>query len=141
MKKLKNIGMSILIWIVILFIILYFKWASQETTSLPGVLSEKSEPFFDYELIIVTFLGFVSAFYLSLIYLTPKLLFNSNLTRILLYVIGLACCFVIVAYIIGLVLPLYYFFGIPSAIKLLVPVVLLSGLSGSFIALKERNKI
>jgi hypothetical protein len=143
MKEFNKAGLHILFWITIPLLILYFKWAAQDTTTLPGLPIPESESFFEIvriniDVIIVSLLGSIPAFYWSLFCLTPKLLFKTNYIKILLYPTGLIAYFFIVSLITELIFPMYFFFGTPYAIKILAPIVLLSALSGTLFAFMEK---
>ncbi|MBK7227628.1 MAG: hypothetical protein IPH97_01845 [Ignavibacteriales bacterium] len=142
MKAFNKVGLHILFWIAIPLIVLYFKWAAQDTTTLPGI-SVESESFLEVvktniDVIVVSLLGSVPAFYWSLFCLTPKLLFKTNYIKITLYTLGLAIYYLIVSLITELIFPMYFFFGTPYAIKVLAPIILLSALSGTLFAFKEK---
>jgi len=127
----------------ITFLILYFKWAGQETTSLPGLPTPGSDSIVEIihnntDLIIVSFIGSIPIFYLSLLFLTPTLLFNGSYTKIALYVASLAAHYYAVILITGFIFPMYYFFGTPYAAKVLVPVILISGIGGSLFAFIDK---
>jgi hypothetical protein len=143
MKEFNKAGLHILFWITIPLLILYFKWAAQETSSLPGLPGPESDSIFEIisnntDVIIVSLLGSIPAFYWSLFCLTPKLLFKTNYIKILLYPTGLIAYFFIVSLITELIFPMYFFFGTPYAIKILAPIVLLSALSGTLFAFMEK---
>jgi hypothetical protein len=143
MKEFNKAGLHILFWITIPLLILYFKWAAQDTTTLPGLPIPESESFFEIvriniDVIIVSLLGSIPAFYWSLFCLTPKLLFKTNYIKILLYPTGLIAYFFIVSLITELIFPMYFFLGTPYAIKILAPIVLLSALSGTLFAFMEK---
>ncbi len=141
MKAFNKVGLHILFWIAIPLIVLYFKWAAQDTTTLPGI-SVESESFLEVvktniDVIVVSLLVSIPAFYWSLFCLTPKLLFKTNYIKITLYTLGLAIYYLIVSLITELIFPMYFFFGTPYAIKVLAPIILLSALSGTLFAFKE----
>ena len=143
MKSFNNFGLHILFWIAIPLVVLYFKWAAQDTTTLPGLPVPESESFFaiilnNIDVIVISLLGSIPAFYWSLFCLTPKLLFKPNYIKILLYTLGLVFYFLIVTLITELIFPMYFFFGTPYAIKVLAPIILISALGGTLIAYKER---
>ena len=143
MKSFNNFGLHILFWIAIPLVVLYFKWAAQDTTTLPGLPIPESESFFEIilnniDVIVISLLGSIPAFYWSLFCLTPKLLFKTNYIKILLYTLGLVFYFLIVTLITELIFPMYFFFGTPYAIKVLAPIILISALGGTLIAYKER---
>jgi hypothetical protein len=143
MKKFNKAGLHILIWITIPLLILYFKWAAQDTTTLPGLPIPESESFFEIilnniDVIVISLLGSIPAFYWSLFCLTPNLLFKPNYIKMLLYTLGLFSYFLIVSLITELIFPMYFFFGTPYAIKVLAPIILISALGGTLIAYKER---
>jgi hypothetical protein len=139
MKELKKIGLHVLSGLTIPLLIFYFKWAAQDTTSLPGLPMPESESFFEivqynYDVIIVSLLGSIPIFYMSLFFLTPKLLFKRSYIKIALYVASLIAHFFAVVLVTEFVFPMYYFFGTPYAIKVLGPIVLISGLCGTLFA-------
>lgn len=141
MKSFNKVGLHILFWIAIPLTVLYFKWAAQDTTTLPGI-SIESESLLEVvktniDVIVVSLLGSIPAFYWSLFCLTPKLLFKTNYIKIMLYTLGLAIYYLIVSLITELIFPMYFFFGTPYAIKVLAPIILLSALSGTLFAFKE----
>ena len=143
MKSFNNFGLHILFWIAIPLVVLYFKWAAQDTTTLPGLPIPESESFFaiilnNIDVIVISLLGSIPAFYWSLFCLTPKLLFKPNYIKILLYTLGLVFYFLIVTLITELIFPMYFFFGTPYAIKVLATIILISALGGTLIAYKER---
>lgn len=143
MKAFNKIELYILFWIAIPLLLFYFKWAAQDTTSLPGLPSIESESFLEIvktniDVIIVSLLGSLPVFYWSLFYLTPKLLFKTNYVKILLYTAGLVAYFFIVKLVTEMIFPLYFFFGTPYAIKVLAPIILVSALSGTLLAFKEK---
>ncbi len=145
MKAFNKVGLHILFWMVIPLIVLYFKWAAQDTTTLPGLPIPPSESFFEVminnlDVIIVSLLGSIPAFYWSLFFLTPKLLFKSNSIKILLYTSGLVAYFFIVSLLSEIIFPMYFFFGTPYAIKVLAPIVLLSALGGTLFAFNEKRQ-
>ena len=142
-KKFNKAVLHILFWITIPLFVFYFKWAAQETTSLPGIPSTESESIFEIiyyntDVAIVSLIGSIPIFYLSLFFLTPKLLFKRSYMKIALYVASLTAYFFAVILITDFVFPMYYFFGTPYAIKVLVPIVLLSGLGGTLFAFAEK---
>ena len=146
MKEFNKAGLHILFWITIPLLILYFKWAAQETTSLPGLPMPESESFFEIvrnniDVIVVSLLGSIPAFYWSLFCLTPKLLFKTNYIKIALYIASLIVYSFIVINIMDFILPMYYFFGTPYAIKVLAPIVLLSALGGTLFAFEEKLQV
>jgi hypothetical protein len=142
MKTINKSALHILFWITIPFLILYFKWAAQDTTSLPGLPIPESASFFEivqynYDVIIVSLLGSLPIFYMSLFFLTPKLLFKTNYIKILLYTSGLVAYFFIVSLVSEIIFPMYFFLGTPYAIKVLAPIILLSALGGTLFAYME----
>ncbi len=146
MKKFNKAGLHILYLITIVLLILFFKWAGQDTTSLPGIPAPESESFIEIihnniDLIIVSLIGSIPIFFLSLFFLTPRLLFKRSSTKIALYVASLIAYFFVVIFIADFIFPMYYFFGTPYAIKVLAPIVLLSGLAGTFFAFKEKLQV
>lgn len=143
MKALNKSGLHILFLITVPLLIFYFKWAAQDTTSLPGLPIAESESYFEIirnniDVIVVSLLGSIPAFYWSLFCLTPKLLFKTNYIKILLYTSGLVAYFIIVSLVTEIIYPMYFFFGTPYAIKILAPIVLLSALGGTLFAFKEK---
>ena len=141
MKSFNKVGLHILFWIAIPPTVLYFKWAAQDTTTLPGI-SIESESLLEVvktniDVIVVSLLGSIPAFYWSLFCLTPKLLFKTNYIKITLYTLGLAIYYLIVSLITELIFPMYFFFGTPYEIKVLAPIILLSAISGTLFAFKE----
>lgn len=145
MKVFNKAGLHILFWIAIPLTVLYFKWAAQDTTSLPGIPSIDSETFFEIvinniDVIVISLLGSIPAFYWSLFCLTPRLLFKTNSIKITFYTLGLAVYFLLVTLIAELIFPLYFFFGTPYAIKVLAPIIIFSALSGTLIAFKEKHR-
>lgn len=143
MKKFNKAGLQIVYLITIVLLILFFKWAGQDTTSLPGIPTPESESFIEIiynnlDLIIVSLIGSIPIFFLSLFFLTPRLLFKRSSTKIALYVASLIAYFFVVIFMADFVFPMYYFFGTPYAIKVLAPIVLISGLAGTFFAFKEK---
>lgn len=143
MKELNKTGLRILFWITIPLLILYFKWAAQETSSLPGLPSPESDSIFETilnnpDVIIVALLGSIPIFYLSLYFLAPKLLFNRSYFKVALYAASFTVYFFAVILVTDLVFPMYYFFGTPYAIKVLIPIVLISGLGGTLFAFMEK---
>ena len=146
MKKFNKTGLHILYLITITLLIFFFKWAGQDTTSLPGLPIPESESFFEIihnntDLTIVSLIGSIPIFYLSLFFLTPKLLFKRSYTRITLFVVSLTAYYFAVIVITDFVFPMYYFFGTPYAIKVLVPIVLISGLGGTLFAFEEKLQV
>jgi len=139
MKNFNKISLHILFWITIPLLIVYFKWAAQDTTSLPGLPAPESESIFkiiyyNTDVAIVSLIGSIPIFYLSLFLLTPKLLFKKSYMKIALYVASLIAYFYAIILVTDLVFPMYYFFGTPYAIKVLAPIVLLSALGGTLFA-------
>lgn len=132
-----------LFWITIPFLILYFKSAAQDSASLPGLPGKQTESFFEvvmnnFDVIIISLLSSIPTFYMSLYFLTPKYLVRTNYIKISLYIFSLVTYSVIVILLTDLILPMYYFFGTPYAIKVLLPIVLLSALGGTLFAFNER---
>jgi len=143
MKEFNKVVLHILFWITVPLTIFYFKWAAQETTSLPGLPSPVSEKYFDIvsnnlDVIIVSLLGSIPFFYLSLFFLTPKLLYKINCIKIALYISSVLTYSFVVVLFTDLFFPMYYFFGTPYAIKVLIPIVLLSGFGGTLFAFNEK---
>jgi hypothetical protein len=125
------------------FLILYFKWAAQDSTSLPGLPAAETESFFEIvmnnlDAIIVSLLSSIPTFFMSLYFLTPMYLVRTSYFKISLYIFSLVTYSVIVVVLTDLIFPIYYFFGTPYVIKVLVPIVLLSGLAGTLYAFNER---
>lgn len=145
MKKFLKIGLHILFWIAIPALILYFNWAGQDTTSLPGLPKPESKSIWEIikgnlDLTIISLISSIPIFYLSLKILTPKLLFKPNILRFSLFTGALIAYYYLAFYFTILVFPLYYFFGTPHAIKVLGPIVWLSGLGGTMFAFNEKSK-
>ena len=139
MKEFNKAGLFILICMTIPLLIFYFKWAAQDTSSLPGLLASESESFFEIiqnnsDVIVLSLLGSIPVFYWSFFYLTPKLLFKTNSIKIMLYTLGLVVYFLIVSLVAEIIFLMYYFFGTPYAIKILAPIILLSALGGTLYA-------
>ncbi|MCZ7616262.1 MAG: hypothetical protein M5T52_22580 [Ignavibacteriaceae bacterium] len=65
-------------------------------------------------------------------------LVRTSYFKISLYIFSLVTYSVIVVVLTDLIFPIYYFFGTPYVIKVLVPIVLLSGLAGTLYAFNER---
>ena len=131
-----------MIWITIPLLVLYLKWAAQDTTTLPGLPVPLTESFAEVminnlDVIVVSLLGSIPTFYWSLYCLTPKLLFKTNYIRILLYTAGLAAYYFIVSLLTEIIFPMYFFFGTPYAIKILAPIVLLAAFGGTLFAYME----
>lgn len=136
MKKFNKIGLHLLFWITIPLVIFYFKWAAQDTSALPGLPATASDSFFEIvrnnmDVTFVSIIGSIPVFYWSLYFLTPKLLFKRSYLKIALYAALLTGYFLGVVFISGLVLPMYFYFGTPYAIKVLAPIILLSALGGT----------
>lgn len=143
MKRFNKIGLHFFSWIIIPLVVLYFKWAAQDTTSLPGIPVPETESFVEViknnlDVIIVSLLGSIPVFYWSLFCLTPKLLFKTNYIKVLLYTAGLIAYYFVVSFITDIIFPMCYFFGTPYVIKVLAPIILLSAISGTLFAFKER---
>lgn len=145
MKKFLKIGLHILFWIAIPSLILYFNWAGQQTTHLPGLPKPESKSIWEIiksnlDLTIISLISSIPIFYLSLRLLTPKLLFKWNLLKFSLFIISFIAYYYFAFYLTILVFPLMYFFGTPLAIKVLAPIVWLSGLGGTMLAFIEKSK-
>ena len=143
MNTINRSALQILFLMAIPFLILYFKWAAQDSTSLPGLPAAESESFFEIvmnnlDVIIVSLLSSIPTFYMSLYFLTPMYLVRTSYFKISLYIFSLVTYSVIVVVLTDLIFPIYYFFGTPYVIKVLVPIVLLSGLAGTLYAFNER---
>lgn len=143
MKAFNKVGLHILFWMAIPLLVLYFKWAAQDTTTLPGLPSPESDSIFEIilnntDVIVVALFGSIPIFYLSLCFLTPKLLFNTSYFKITLFAASVTAYFITAILVTNFVFPMYYFFGTPYAIKVLAPIVLLSASGGSLFAFKER---
>lgn len=137
MKKFNEIILHFLFFITVPLLIFYFKWAAQETSSLPG-LTVMSDSYFEIisnnlDVIIISLIGSIPIFYMSLFFLTP-ILFKRSYIKISLYVTILILYFYAVIFITNLVFPMYYFFGTPYAVKVLAPIVLFSALGGTLLA-------
>jgi len=150
MREFKKVALHILFWITIPLLVFYFKWAVQETTSLPGLPIPESESFFEivqnnYDVIIVSLIGSIPIFYMSLFFLAPRLLLKTSNIKIVIYVASLVAYLIAVIFATDLVFPMYYFFGTPYAIKVLPAVVLLSSFGGTLFAfmgkLQEKNLV
>ena len=143
MKKFNKAGLQILYMITISLLIFFFKWAGQETTTLPGLPIPESDSFFEIiynntDVAIISLIGSIPIFYLSLFILTPKLLFKGSYMKIALYVASLTAYYFVVILITDFIFPMYYFFGTPYAIKVLAPIVLLSALGGTLFAFMKK---
>lgn len=143
MNTINRSALQILFLMAIPFLILYFKWAAQDSTSLPGLPAAETESFFEIvmnnlDVIIVSLLSSIPTFYMSLYFLTPMYLVRTSYFKISLYIFSLVTYSVIVVVLTDLIFPIYYFFGTPYVIKVLVPIVLLSGLAGTLYAFNER---
>lgn len=143
MKSFNKAGLHILFWIAIPLTVLYFKWAAQETTTLPGLPVPGTETFFqiiknNLDVIFVSLLGSIPVFYCTEFCLAPRFLFEVNIIKIFLFTTVLISYYFIVRFISELIFPMYYFFGDPYAIKVLVPVILLSTLCGTMFAYKDK---
>ena len=139
MKKFNITVSHALFLITIPLLIIYFKWAAQDTTSLPGLLVLQSESIFKFiyyntDVAIVSLIGSIPIFYLSLFLLTPKLLFKKSYMKIALYVASLIAYFYAIILVTDLVFPMYFYFGTPYAIKVLAPIVLFSAMGGTLLA-------
>lgn len=146
MKTFNKEGLYFLFLITISLLILYFKWAGQDTTSLPGLPEPRSESFFEIvqnnpDIIVVSLLGSIPVFYWSLFCLTPKLLFKTNFIKIMLYTSGLGVYFLIISLITKLIFPMYFFSGTPYAIKILPLIVIISAFGGTFFAFKKKHQL
>lgn len=143
MKELKRLSYHIMFWVIIPFTILYFKWAAQDTTALPGLPAPQIESLFEImrgnlDVIIVSLLSSIPIFYCSEFCLTPKLLLKTNTLKIVYFIGVLIAYYFVVRLLSEYIFPMYYFFGIPYAIKVLAPIILLSALSGAVFAFKEK---
>ena len=143
MNTINRSALQILFLMAIPFLILYFKWAAQDSTSLPGLPAAETESFFEIvmnnlDAIIVSLLSSIPTFFMSLYFLTPMYLVRTSYFNISLYIFSLVTYSVIVVVLTDLIFPIYYFFGTPYVIKVLVPIVLLSGLAGTLYAFNER---
>ncbi len=143
MNTINRSALQILFLMAIPFLILYFKWAAQDSTSLPGLPAAETESFFEIvmnnlDAIIVSLLSSIPTFFMSLYFLTPMYLVRTSYFKISLYIFSLVTYSVIVVVLTDLIFPIYYFFGTPYVIKVLVPIVLLSGLVGTLYAFNER---
>ncbi|KAB2850107.1 MAG: hypothetical protein PHY57_00610 [Ignavibacterium sp.] len=143
MNTINRSALQILFLMAIPFLILYFKWAAQDSTSLPGLPAAETESFFEIvmnnlDAIIVSLLSSIPTFFMSLYFLTPMYLVRTSYFKISLYIFSLVTYSVIVVVLTDLIFPIYYFFGTPYVIKVLVPIVLLSGLAGTLYAFNER---
>lgn len=142
MKRFGRIGIHILLWMTISMIIFYFKWAAQDSFSLPGLPGPETEGFLEIirnntDVIFVSLFGSIPVFYWSLYFLSPRLLFKRSYLNIALYAAILTAYYYVLVIITSYVFPMYFYFGIPYAVKVLVPVVFLSGLSGTLIEHKK----
>ncbi|QQS34751.1 MAG: hypothetical protein IPM56_10805 [Ignavibacteriales bacterium] len=143
MKTITKAGLHLLFWTAVPAIILYFKWALHDISSLPGITVSSSQSYSEiivtnFDLIVISLLGSVPVFYWSFYCLTPKLIFKTNVMKIVLYAFGLTVYFLIVRLIAEQIFPLYFFFGTPFSFKVLAPIILLSALSGSLFAFSKR---
>ncbi len=143
MNTINRSALQILFLMAIPFLILYFKWAAQDSTSLPGLPAAETESFFEIvmnnlDAIIVSLLSSIPTFFMSLYFLTPMYLVRTSYFKISLYIFSLVTYSVIVVVLTDLIFPIYYSFGTPYVIKVLVPIVLLSGLAGTLYAFNER---
>jgi len=143
MKSINRSALQILFGMAIPLLILYFKWAAQETTTLPGLPVPGTETFFqiiknNLDVIFISLLGSIPVFYCTEFCLAPRFLFEVNIIKIFLFTTVLISYYFIVRFISELIFPMYYFFGDPYAIKVLGPVILLSALSGTLFAYKDK---
>ncbi len=143
MKVFNKVGLQILFWAAIPLIILYFKWAAQEITSLPGLATAEPESYISIiktnsDVIVVSLITSIPAYYWSLFCLTPKLLFNTNVFNLMLYASGLTLYYVVARLITKLIFPMYFFFGTPFSVKVLAPVIMISALSGTLFAFMRK---
>jgi len=139
MRTFNKSELHILFLITVPLLIFYFKWAAQDTTTLPGLPIPESESFFEVvrnniDVIVVSLFGSIPAFYWSLFCLTPKLLFKTSFIKILLYTSSLVAYIFIISLVTELIFPMYFFFRTPYAIKILAPIVLLSAIAGTLFA-------
>ncbi|MCZ7616261.1 MAG: hypothetical protein M5T52_22575 [Ignavibacteriaceae bacterium] len=71
MNTINRSALQILFLMAIPFLILYFKWAAQDSTSLPGLPAAETESFFEIvmnnlDAIIVSLLSSIPTFFMSL---------------------------------------------------------------------------
>lgn len=143
MKSFNKVVLHILFWIAIPLLILYFKWAAQDTTALPGLPASVTESFFEIirsniDVIVISLLGSIPIFYCSRLCLSPKLLFPTNALKIVLFAAAIVVYYFMVRLISVLIFPMYNFFGTPYAVKVLLPIVLISALVGALFAFKQK---
>lgn len=144
MKKTIKAGLPMLFCLLITALMIYFKWAAQDTTSLPGLPKLHTNSIFEIlqnntDLAIVSLIGSIPIFYISMFFLTPTLLSRRSYSTFALYVAVLTAYYYAVILITDFIFPMYYFFGTPYAIKVLIPIILISGFGGSLFAWSEKH--
>jgi len=132
-----------LFWITIPLLILYLKWAGQDTTSLPGLPIPESESMLEIilnniDVVVISLISSIPIFHLSLFFLTPKLLFKRSYINIALYIASLTAYFIAAGKLTVLAIPMYYFFGTPYSLKVLAPIICLAGIGGTLFAFVEK---
>ena len=143
MKELKKISLHTLSWLIVPLILYFFKWAAQDSTALPGLPAPQTESFFEimksnFDVIIVSLLGSIPIFYCSEYFLAPKLFFKASVFKFFLFLSLLISHYFIVRLVSEFIFPMYYFFGDPYAIKVLGPIILLSAITGTLFAYREK---
>ncbi len=100
-------------WITIPLLILYLKWAGQDTTSLPGLPIPESESMLEIilnniDVVVISLISSIPIFHLSLFFLTPKLLFKRSYINIALYIASLTAYFIAAGKLTVLAIPMSY---------------------------------
>ena len=148
MKKTVKTLQHFIFWISVPIVIVYFNWANQNTSSLPGLPKPESSTFWDLlngysSSFGVLLLVAIPVFYLSLYVLTPRFLFKKSLVNYLKY-LGCFALYTIAIFLLfdKLILryTLYGFFGTPYEVKVLIPTILIFCLGGTLYAFIEKSR-
>jgi len=123
-------------------LMLYCKWASQITTTLPGLPEPASESFTEillnnYDTILVSVICSFPVYCFTLSFAHKLLLKGSYLHRAL-FAVNLIVYWLIILYLFMLIFPMYFFFGVPYSVKVLLPSIILSVFGGVVFSLKQK---
>lgn len=148
MRRIVRLVHHIIFWISLSTLIVYFNWANQNSSTLPGLPRPEIRTFWEVlnrysDSIIILLLVSIPIFYLSLYIITPKFLFKRTPINYLRY-IGLFTLYVLAVYLLFVQVimrfTLYGFFGTPYEIKILVPIILMFGFGGTLYAYVEKSR-
>lgn len=143
MKKVSRICYHLIFWIGLPLLPIFFQWANQVNSSLPGLPKPATSTFLEIlqgnlETITIILIVAIPIFYLSFCFLTPRLLYKRNPVNYFLFAAALIMYSIVIKFLDFKIFPMSFWFGTPYYYKILIPIVLLSGFAGTLYSFYEK---